>query len=106
MICALPYQTDTFLNVLKYHWQNYKNQESAVPMKLFSLINAEVPVEVDGGAPPPEPAGLPPKKRPVEGGAAAPPNPRQSISACKAAEPAGVARCQPYVAKLGQQQWE
>ena len=31
---------------------------------------------------------------------------QQSISACKAAKPAGVARCQQYVAKLGQQQWE
>ena len=49
-------------------------------MKLFSFIAAEVPVEVDGGAPPPEPAGLPPKKRPVEGGAAPPPNPRQALS--------------------------
>ena len=48
VICALPFQTPVFLQALKYHWQNYKNQESAVPMKLFSFINADIPVEATG----------------------------------------------------------
>ena len=35
VICMLPQQTEQFLQSLKYHWQNYKNAESAAPLKLF-----------------------------------------------------------------------
>ena len=48
VICALPHQTEEFRTLLKYHWQNYKNAESAVPMKLFTFINADVPPEATG----------------------------------------------------------
>lgn len=48
VICALPSQTQVFRDLLKYHWQNYKNAESGVPMKLFAFIDAEVPVEATG----------------------------------------------------------
>ena len=31
----LPHQTEVFLETLKYHWQNYKTGESAVPLSFF-----------------------------------------------------------------------
>ena len=48
VICALPHQTAKFRTLLSYHWQNFKNAESAVPMKVFSYINAEAPLEATG----------------------------------------------------------
>ena len=48
VICLLPSQTDTFLKELSYHWQNYKNFESAVPMKLFEFMGELVPPEASG----------------------------------------------------------
>ena len=51
VMCLLPLQTKTFVEILKYHWQNYKNAESAVPMKLFGrvgIFSAGVPPEATG----------------------------------------------------------
>ena len=51
VICILPQQTPKFVEVLKYHWQNYKNAESAVPMKLFDrsgMFGSEMPPEATG----------------------------------------------------------
>ena len=48
VICNLPFQTDEFVSDLKYHWQNYKNAESAVPMKMFTYISSDVPPEAQG----------------------------------------------------------
>ena len=51
VICFLPQQTPKFVEVLKYHWQNYKNAESAVPMKLFDrsgMFGSEMPPEATG----------------------------------------------------------
>ena len=31
----LPHQTEVFFETLKYHWQNYKTGESAVPLSFF-----------------------------------------------------------------------
>ena len=35
VILMLPHQTEVFLETLKYHWQNYKTGESAVPLSFF-----------------------------------------------------------------------
>ena len=51
VICLRPLQTKKFVEILKYHWQNYKNAESAVPMKLFGragIFSADVPPEATG----------------------------------------------------------
>ena len=36
VILMLPHQTDMFFESLKYHWQNYKTGESAVPLSFFN----------------------------------------------------------------------
>ena len=48
VVCALPCQTEEFRKGLAYHWQNYKNAESAVPMKMFNFLNADMPQEASG----------------------------------------------------------
>ena len=48
IVCALPCQTEEFRKGLAYHWQNYKNAESAVPMKMFNFLNADMPQEASG----------------------------------------------------------
>ena len=48
VILNLPLQTDQFVSELKYHWQNYKNAESAVPMEMFTHISSDVPPEAQG----------------------------------------------------------
>ena len=48
VILSLPFQTEKFRSMLKYHWQNYKNAESAVPMKMFLQMDADVPPEATG----------------------------------------------------------
>ena len=35
VILMLPHQTEVFFESLKYHWQNYKTGESAVPLSFF-----------------------------------------------------------------------
>ena len=35
MVMMLSHQTETFLNALQYHWQNYKTGESGVPLSCF-----------------------------------------------------------------------
>ena len=35
VIIMLPHQTEVFFESLKYHWQNYKTGESAVPLSFF-----------------------------------------------------------------------
>ena len=48
VICLLRLQTKKFVEILKYHWQSYKNAESALPMKLFGrvgIFSADVPPE-------------------------------------------------------------
>ena len=35
VILMLPHQTEVFFETLKYHWQNYKTGESAVPLSFF-----------------------------------------------------------------------
>ncbi|CAJ1442673.1 unnamed protein product [Effrenium voratum] len=51
VICLLPQQTVKFRETLAYHWQNYKNAESGVPMKLFGksgILGADAPAEASG----------------------------------------------------------
>ena len=51
VICFFAKQTPKFVEALKYHWQNYKNAESGVPMKLFgnsTILRAEIPPEATG----------------------------------------------------------
>ena len=35
VILMLPHQSEVFFDTLKYHWQNYKTGESAVPLSFF-----------------------------------------------------------------------
>ena len=47
VVKMLPQQTATFMNTLSYHWQNYKNGESAVPLKMFGKEGAFEIVDSD-----------------------------------------------------------